>query len=67
MDLKKPLAETVHHRNQYHSPIGEALSRTVHPKHPTYYGDGAGRDGYLLINNGGFDAVEKPNMMLYRN
>jgi hypothetical protein len=29
------------------------LSRTFDPKYAHYYGDGAGRDSYIISNNGG--------------
>ena len=30
-----------------------ALARTFYPKHTTYNGDGSGRDGYVVMGNGG--------------
>ena len=39
-----------------------SMQRTFYPKHCHYYGGGAGRDGFIIINNGGFNNIDKPNM-----
>lgn len=33
------------------------INRTFHPKYVTYTGDGNGRDGYVVFNNGGLHAL----------
>ncbi len=32
-----------------------SIDRTYHPKYVTYYGDGFGRDGYVVFTNGGLE------------
>lgn len=31
-----------------------SLYRTFHPKHPTYFSAGCGRDTFIVHNDGGF-------------
>jgi hypothetical protein len=33
------------------------LNRTFNPKFTTYGGDGQGRDGYIIFNNGGLNEL----------
>lgn len=35
--------------------VSAQISRTEHVKHVTYWGDGHGRDSYVLEGNGGLD------------
>ena len=37
--------------------------RTFDPKYHSYYGDGTGRDTYVVTNNGGLTHENKPYMM----
>ena len=39
-----------------------SMQRTYYPKHVTYWGDGAGRDGLVLEYNGGLTPVIKTGM-----
>ena len=34
-----------------------SINRTYHPKFTTYTGDGAGRDHYIVFNNGGLNEL----------
>lgn len=38
------------------------LNRTFYPKHVGYFGAGCGRDGFIIINNGGLNRVDKQNL-----
>lgn len=33
------------------------INRTYNPKWVTYWGDGQGRDGYIVFNNGGLNQL----------
>lgn len=33
------------------------INRTYHPKYTTFYGDGNGRDHYVIFNNGGLHGL----------
>ena len=35
------------------------LNRTFHPKTSTYWGDGTGKDSYIVMANGGFNETRK--------
>ena len=37
--------------------------RTHEPKYASYFGDGSGRDSYVIVNNGGLTSELKPNLM----
>ena len=37
------------------------LNRTFHPKFSTYWGDGTGRDSYVVMSNGGFNETRNYN------
>lgn len=39
------------------------MRRTNYPKYVSYFGDGSGRDTYVVLNNGGLTSVSKPNLM----
>ena len=39
-----------------------SLQRTFYPKHCHYFGSGSGRDSFIILNNGGFNKLDKPNM-----
>lgn len=39
-----------------------SLQRTFYPKHCHYFGSGGGRDAFIILNNGGFNKVDKPNL-----
>ena len=45
------------------SPIEHTFMRSHAPKYASYYGDGFGRDSYIILNNGGLASSQKPNMM----
>jgi len=34
-----------------------SLNRTYYPKYTTYWGDGSGRDGYAVFENGGLHGL----------
>ena len=34
-----------------------SINRTYNPKFVTYWGDGAGRDGYIVFGNGGLNEL----------
>lgn len=34
--------------------VNFGLYRTFHPKHPTYFSAGCGRDSFIVHNDGGF-------------
>jgi hypothetical protein len=35
------------------------MARTNHPKYASYFGDGSGRDKYIIMNNGGLTNDDK--------
>ena len=37
--------------------------RTISPKYASYFGDGSGRDTYVVLNNGGLTHADKAHMM----
>ncbi len=37
--------------------------RTMSPKYASYFGDGSGRDSYIVLNNGGLTSTDKKYMM----
>lgn len=39
------------------------LMRTDNPKYASYFGNGSGRDTYIVLNNGGLTSTDKPHMM----
>ena len=39
------------------------MLRTHEPKYVSYFGDGSGRDSYVIVNNGGLTSEIKPNLM----
>ena len=39
------------------------MLRTHEPKYASYFGDGSGRDSYVIVNNGGLTSELKPNLM----
>lgn len=43
--------------------IEASLMRTDNPKYASYFGNGSGRDTYIVLNNGGLTSLDKPNMM----
>lgn len=52
----------------------KALGRTEHVKHTHYFGDGAGRDNYIIMNNGGlikptslYNGMEPPTDYMRKN
>ena len=50
----------VSHTARYpHSALESTMSRTFHPKHVLYFGDGSGRDTYCVVSNGGLSDNKK--------
>lgn len=39
-----------------------SMQRTFYPKHVSYFGSGCGRDTFVVVNNGGLNRADKPNM-----
>lgn len=53
----------MYHPGKTQPDIGLAtLQRTFYPKHCHYFGSGCGRDTFIILNNGGFNKVDKPNL-----
>lgn len=50
-------------QSKRYSDLESTLLRTSNPKYASYFGDGNGRDSYIILNNGGLTNFEKPNMM----
>ncbi len=50
-------------QSKRYSDLESTLMRTSNPKYASYFGDGNGRDSYIILNNGGLTNSEKPNMM----
>lgn len=46
-----------------HNALESSMSRSNAPKYASYYGDGWGRDSYIILNNGGLAGATKQNMM----
>ena len=46
-----------------YSALESQMMRTFSPKYASYFGDGSGRDTYVVSNNGGLTNMMKPNMM----
>ena len=61
MDLKRPMAFTpvTQHDSYPHSSLEAGMARTNHPKYASYFGDGSGRDKYIIMNNGGLTTDDK--------
>ena len=49
--------------NQPLTKLTASLGRTEHAKYASWYGDGTGRDTYVITSNGGLTNVEKRYMM----
>ena len=54
--------QTQQERSQRYSAIENNLLRTFSPKHANYFGDGSGRDTYVVTDNGGLMDREKNGM-----
>ena len=39
------------------------IMRTYNPTYASYTGDGSGRDGYIILNNGGLTKESKKGIM----
>ena len=61
MDLKRPMAytPTTQHAQYPHSSLEAGMARTHIPKYASYFGDGSGRDKYVIMNNGGLTHEDK--------
>lgn len=61
MDLKRPIAYTrvSQNKNYPHSSLEASMARTNNPKYASYFGDGSGRDKYIIMNNGGLTNEDK--------
>lgn len=54
----------VSHTARYpHSALESTMHRTFNPKYSNYFGDGSGRDSYVVCSNGGLAASDKRAMM----
>ena len=40
-------------RKARYTALESTMMRTMHPKYVNYFGDGTGRDTYIVLNNGG--------------
>ena len=65
-------ASTSYARNMFQEPQGKkfspdslehSMARTFEPKYASYFGDGSGRDSYIILNNGGLAASDKRGLM----
>ena len=54
---------TSHTARYPHSPLESTMTRTFYPKYSNYFGDGSGRDSYVVLNNGGLAGSDKRAMM----
>jgi hypothetical protein len=53
----------MYHPNKTQPDQGMAsMQRTFYPKHCHYFGSGCGRDAFIILNNGGFNRVDKANL-----
>ena len=53
----------VSHTARYpHSALESTMTRTFHPKHALYFGDGSGRDTYVVVSNGGLSDSKRAMM-----
>ena len=71
MDLKRPLADVLatNQSNRHYGGAGGArfdsrstskgLERSYNPKSTSYFGDGSGRDNYIIYNQGGLTGVAR--------
>jgi hypothetical protein len=46
-----------------YSALETQLMRTFSPKYANYFGDGSGRDTYVVLNNGGLANCDKKHML----
>ena len=54
----------VSHTARYpHSALESTMNRTFYPKYSNYFGDGSGRDSYVVLNNGGLSNCDKKHML----
>ena len=54
---------TSHSARYPHSTLESKMHRTFYPKYSNYFGDGSGRDTYVVLNNGGLANSDKRAMM----
>lgn len=54
---------TSHTARYPHSALESTMHRTSNPKYSNYFGDGSGRDSYVVQNNGGLANNDKRGMM----
>lgn len=69
---KMAFASTSYAKNMFQEPKGKkfspdslehSMARTLEPKYASYFGDGSGRDSYIILNNGGLAVADKSGMM----
>jgi hypothetical protein len=70
-NLSTKYAVRNHHLNKTSYPSSKLeasyCTRTNHPKHASYFGDGSGRDTYAVFDNGGLNAHKKPHMQIRKS
>ena len=61
MDLQRPIGyfPKAYNAKYPHSTLESSMMRTIHPKYVSYFGDGSGRDKYIIHNNGGLTNSDK--------
>ena len=60
------MAECLSNSRTQHYPVQnteQVFARTNHTKYANYFGDGSGRDTYVVLNNGGLASNEKSHML----